>query len=233
MQEEPSMKKKFLLFDADRTLLDFAASEKSALAKTFAEYGLPFTDAVYQWHLVNNAKLWQDYEKGLIDRQTVLYTRFVRLFAHFGYEGDGAAFEDSYRHHLDRSCDLFPEALEVLHTLRKTHQLYIVTNGVASTQETRLRDSGLTPLFDGIFISEQVGSQKPQKEFFDHCFARIPDFDPALALIIGDSLTSDIKGGNNAGIETCWFNPEGEENHTDAKVDAEIKNLRELYALLT
>lgn len=226
------MKKKFLLFDADRTLLDFAASEKSALGKTFGEYGLPFTEEVYQWHLVNNAKLWQDYEKGLIDRKTVLYTRFVRLFAAFGYEGDGAAFEDSYRYNLDHSCDLFPEAMEVVQTLKKAHKLYIVTNGVASTQENRLRDSGLAPWFDDIFISEQVGSQKPQKEFFDHCFARISGFDPAQALIIGDSLSSDIKGGNNAGIDTCWFNPEGAENHSDARVDAEIRNLRDLYALL-
>lgn len=226
------MKKKFLLFDADRTLLDFSASEKSALAKTFAEYDLPFTPEVYQWHLVNNAKLWQDYEKGIIDRKTVLYTRFVRLFDHFGYEGDGAAFEDSYRHNLDNSCDLFPEAMEVVQTLSKTHDLYIVTNGVASTQENRLRDSGLSPWFKDIFISEQVGSQKPQKEFFDHCFARIPGFDPAQALIIGDSLSSDIKGGNNAGIETCWFNPEGAENHSDARVDVEIHSLKDLYSLL-
>lgn len=226
------MKKKFLLFDADRTLLDFALSEKKALAKTFAEYDLPFTDAVYQWHLVNNAKLWQDYEKGIIDRKTVLYTRFVRLFAHFGYKGDGAAFEDSYRHNLDHACEVFPEAPEVVQTLSKTHALYIVTNGVASTQEIRIADSGLKPYFKDIFISEHLGSQKPRKAFFDQCFARIPDFDPSLALIIGDSLTSDIKGGNNAGIETCWFNPAGEENHTDAKVDYEIRSLKELYGLL-
>lgn len=225
--------KKFLLFDADRTLLDFAASEKSALAKAFAEYQLPFTPEVYQWHLVNNAKLWEDYEKGIIDRKTVLYTRFVRLFAHFGYAGDGAAFEDCYRNHLDHSCDLFPEALEVVQTLSKTHELYIVTNGVASTQENRLRDSGLLPWFKDVFISELLGSQKPQKAFFDHCFARIPNFDPTLALIIGDSLTSDIKGGNNAGIETCWFNPEGLKNDTDAVVDVEIRNLKELYTLFT
>lgn len=226
------MKKKFLLFDADRTLLDFAASEKKALAKTFAEYHLPFTDAVYQWHLVNNAKLWQDYEKGLIDRHTVLYTRFVRLFAQFGYGGDGVAFEDSYRHNLDHACEVFPEVPEVVQTLSKAHDLYIVTNGVASTQEIRIADSGLKPYLKDIFISERLGSQKPQKEFFDQCFARIPDFDPKLAIIIGDSLTSDIKGGNNAGIETCWFNPHGEENHTDAKVDYEIRSLKELYALL-
>lgn len=226
------MKKKFLLFDADRTLLDFAASEKKALAKTFAEYNLPFTDAVYQWHLVNNAKLWQDYEKGIIDRKTVLYTRFVRLFEHFGYAGDGAAFEDSYRHNLDHACEVFPEASEVVQTLSKTHDLYIVTNGVASTQETRIGDSGLKPYLKDIFISEYLGSQKPQKAFFDQCFARIPDFDPTLALIIGDSLTSDIKGGNNAGIETCWFNPNGEENHTDAIADYEIRSLKELYDLL-
>lgn len=226
------MKKKFLLFDADRTLLDFAASEKKALAKTFAEYDLPFTDAVYQFHLVNNANLWQDYENGIIDRKTVLYTRFVRLFAHFGYAGDGAAFEDSYRHNLDHACEVFEEAPEVIQTLSKTHDLYIVTNGVASTQETRIGDSGLKPYLKDVFISEYLGSQKPQKAFFDQCFARIPDFDPTLALIIGDSLTSDIKGGNNASIETCWFNPDGEENHTDAKVDYEIHSLKELYALL-
>ncbi len=226
------MKKKFLLFDADGTLLDFSASEKKALAKTFTEYRLPFTDAVYQWHLVNNAKLWQDYEKGIIDRKTVLYTRFVRLFTHFGYAGDGAAFEDSYRHNLDHACEVLPEAPEVVQTLSKTHNLYIVTNGVASTQETRIGDSGLKPYFKDIFISEYLGSQKPQKAFFDQCFARIPDFDPTLALIIGDSLTSDIKGGNNAGIETCWFNPNGEENHTNAKADLEIRSLKELYDLL-
>lgn len=226
------MKKKFLLFDADRTLLDFSLSEKKALAKTFEEYHLPFTDAVYQWHLVNNAKLWQDYEKGLIDRQTVLYTRFVRLFAHFGYKGDGAAFEDSYRHNLDHACEVFPEATEVVQTLSKTHLLYIVTNGVASTQRIRFADSGLLPYLQDLFISEELGVQKPRKEFFDACFARIPDFDPKLALIIGDSLSSDIKGGNNAGIETCWFNPYGEENHTDAIVDYEIRSLKELYSLL-
>lgn len=226
------MKKKFLLFDADRTLLDFAASEKNALAKTFAEYQLPFTDAVYQWHLVNNAKLWEDYEKGIIDRKIVLYTRFVRLFQQFGYVGDGAAFEDSYRHNLDHACDLLPDALEVVQTLSRTHQLYIVTNGVASTQENRLRDSGLAPYFRDIFISELIGSQKPQRAFFEHCFARIPAFDPAEALIIGDSLTSDIKGGNLADIDTCWFNPSRAENHTDARVDVEIHSLKELYILL-
>ena len=226
------MKKKFLLFDADNTLLDFSTSEKNALAKTFAEYDLPCTDEVHQWHLVNNAKLWQDYEKGLIDRKAVLYTRFVRLFEHFGYEGDGAAFEDSYRHSLDHSCDLFPETMEVIQTLSRTHELYLVTTGVASTQETRMQESGLKPWFRDIFISEQIGFQKPRKEFFEHCFARIPDFDPAQALIIGDSLSSDIKGGNNAGIDTCWFNPHGAENHTDARVSVEIHSLNELYLLL-
>ena len=120
----------------------------------------------------------------------------------------------------------------MVQTLSKTHNLYIVTNGVASTQQIRIGDSGLQPYFKDIFISELLGSQKPQKEFFDHCFERIPDFDPSLALIIGDSLTSDIKGGNNAGIETCWFNPDGEENNTDAKVDYEIKSLKALYSLL-
>lgn len=224
--------KKFLLFDADHTLLDFRASEKKALSQTFAEYGLPFPDAVYQQYQLQNAKLWQDYEKGLIDRKTVLHTRFCKLFAQFGYAADGAAFEDSYRFHLDRACDLMPDAIEVVAQLSKTHALYIVTNGVVSTQKMRLRDSGLAPYFRDVFISEEVGCQKPQKAFFDQCFARIPDFAPADAIIIGDSLSSDIKGGNLAGIDTCWFNPEGKKNESDAQPDYKIRALRELLALL-
>ncbi len=226
------MKKKFLLFDADRTLLDFSASERNSLAKAFADYGLPFSDEVYQFHLKHNAKLWEDYEKGLIDRETVLYTRFVRLFAHFGYQADGVAFEDCYRHHLERSCELLPDALEVVQTLTRTHLLYLVTNGVSSTQRMRMRDSGLAPYFQELFISEEIGWQKPRREFFDYCFAHIPDFQREQALIIGDSLTSDIRGGNQAGIETCWFNPEGAENNADVQVDYEIRSLKELYALL-
>lgn len=224
--------KKFLLFDADHTLLDFRASEKKALSQTFAEYDLPFPDAVYQYYQVHNAKLWQDYEKGLIDRQAVLHTRFVQLFRHFGYDADGAAFEDHYRFHLDRACDLMPDALEVVERLSRTHALYIVTNGVISTQKMRLRDSGLAPYFSDVFISEEIGCQKPQKAFFDQCFARIPHFSPDAALIIGDSLSSDIKGGNLAGIETCWFNPEGKKKTADVRVDYEIRALRELLALL-
>ena len=224
------MKKKFLLFDADRTLLDFSASEKSALAKTFAEYNLPFTSEVYQWHLVNNAKLWQDYEKGLIDRKTVLYTRFVRLFDHFGYEGDGAAFEDSYRHNLDNSCDLFPEAMEVVQALSKTHDLYIVTNGVASTQENRLRDSGLAPWFKDIFISEQVGSQKPQKEYFDFVFERLGNPDKKSVLMVGDSLTSDMKGAVAYGIDSCWLNRKGQT--TDLPVTYTVTEVSEIFSAI-
>lgn len=226
------MKKKFLLFDMDRTLLDFAASERAALAKTFREYALPFSDEIYGYHLVNNAKLWEDYEKGLIDRETVLYTRFVRLFQHFGFEGDGVAFENSYRANLSRGHELMEGALHTVQTLAQSHTLYIVTNGVAETQRLRLHDSGLQPYFSGLFISEEIGSQKPQKAFFDVCFAHIPGFDATLALIIGDSLSSDILGGNNAGIDTCWFNPQGQANNTTAKPTTEIRRLTELIPLL-
>lgn len=226
------MEKKFLLFDMDRTLLDFAATERAALAKTFEAYGLPFSGEVYRWHLVHNARLWEDYEKGLIDRETVLYTRFANLFRHFGFAGDGVAFEDSYRENLSLGHDLTEGAFSTIQALSKTHALYIVTNGVAETQRRRLHDCGLEGYFLGLFISEEIGAQKPQKAFFDACFARIPGFDPALALIIGDSLTSDILGGNNAGIDACWFNPAGLENHTAAKAAAEIRSLPELLPLL-
>lgn len=226
------MKKKFLLFDMDRTLLDFAAAEQTALKATFQEYHLPFSDEVYKYHLVNNARLWENYEKGLIDRDTVLHTRFVQLFRHFRFEGDGVAFEGSYRKNLSLGHELMEGALHTVQTLAQNHMLYIVTNGVAETQKQRLHDSGLQAYFKGLFISEEIGSQKPQKAFFDACFARIPCFDPALTLIIGDSLSSDILGGNNAGIDTCWFNPQGIKNNTSAKVSVEIRRLKELISIL-
>lgn len=221
-----------LLFDADNTLFDFNACEKEALKLTFKKYGYPLNEEVSSSYERINLALWNRYEQGEIDRRTVIYTRFGQLFQEIGIEDDGIAFEDDYQELLGQQHFFVEAAEEVIDRLARDFDLYIVTNGVTATQFRRLKESGLDRYMKQIFVSEKTGYQKPMKEYFDYCFTRIECFNPAEALIIGDSLSSDIKGGNNSGITTCWFNPKGHINDTDAKVDYEIKHLKELYELL-
>lgn len=217
-----------LLFDADRTLLDFDATEKQALKGTFEKYKIPFHEEIQQTYQKLNHQLWKAYEEGSIDRHTVIYTRFDKLFSEFGLKVDGVAFEDDYQVALSRGHDLMAHAMDVVTKLKKKHDLYIVTNGVSATQYRRLNDSGLDQHFKKLFISEECGYQKPQKEYFDVVFQHIQPKDKDRVLIIGDSLSSDIQGGINAGIHTCWFNPEKSKNDKGLVIDHEITDLREL-----
>lgn len=223
---------KFLLFDVDDTLLDFKSSEKAALQSLFEEQRIPFTETIAQTYSRVNQKLWQAYEMGEISRETIFNTRFSVVFEELGQAVDGEVFERHYRHLLGEGHDLIDGSLKLIQDLSNQYDCYVVTNGVSDTQYRRLTDAQLLPYFEGIFVSEDTGFQKPMKAFFDHVFARIPHFDPERALIIGDSLTSDIQGGINAGINTCWFNPEQKENHTAILPTYEIQHLSEIYSLL-
>ena len=179
-----------------------------------------------------NQDLWESFEKGEINREEVLNTRFSTLFKAYNREVDGALLETSYRSYLEEGKQLLDGALELITDLQNQYDLYIVTNGVSKTQYKRLRDSGLYQLFKDIFVSEDTGFQKPMKEYFDYVFARIPNFDVNQTLIIGDSLSADIKGGQLAGIDTCWFNPEMKPNNTNIVPTYEIQKLEELYRIL-
>lgn len=227
------MKKyKTLLFDVDDTLLDFAAAEKLALRLLFEEQHIPLNAEIEARYKKINLGLWRDFEAGEIDRDTVVYTRFSRLFKEYGHKVDGVLLEKRYRAFLEEGHQLVDGAFELITTLKNEFDLYIVTNGVAKTQDKRLRDSGLYPLFKGIFVSEAAGYQKPMREFFDYAFARIPNISLMETLIIGDSLSSDIKGGMQAGVDTCWFNPEMKKNETNIAPTHQIQRLDELYRIL-
>jgi 2-haloacid dehalogenase len=221
-----------LLFDADNTLFDFHACEEEALKLVFQKYGFSLNQEVADTYQGINTELWRQYEQGLMDRHTVIYSRFGLLFQKIGIQDDGIAFEDDYQELLGMQHFFIEDAFEVVMNLYKEFDLYIVTNGVTATQLRRLKDSGLDRYMKQIFVSEETGYQKPMKEYFDYCFERIVNFDLSRTIIIGDSLSSDIKGGNNANITTCWYNPGRIENHTDARVDYEITSLKELYPLL-
>ena len=221
-----------LLLDADNTLLDFSAGEKEALKQTFQKYGYLLNEEIAATYEGINVNLWRQYELGKMDRKTVIYSRFGLLFKEIGIEDDGIKFEDDYQELLGMQHLFMEDALQVVEYLYEKYDLYIVTNEVTATQLRRLKESNLDQYMKKIFVSEKTGYQKPMKEYFDYCFNRIADFDPSRTMIIGDSLSSDMKGGNNAGISTCWFNPLRLENHSDVKVDYEIQNLKELCELL-
>ncbi|MDF9448206.1 YjjG family noncanonical pyrimidine nucleotidase [Bacillus toyonensis] len=227
------MKKyKTLLFDVDDTLLDFQKTEKVALRMLFEEKGIPLTSEVEARYKKVNKGLWDVFEKGEINRDEVVNTRFSILFKEYGEEVDGILFENNYRSYLEEGNQLIQGAFEFINQIQNEYDLYIVTNGVSKTQDKRLRNAGLHSLFKGIFVSEDTGFQKPMKEYFDYVFERIPSFASGEGLIIGDSLSADIKGGYVVGIDTCWFNPEKKLNDSEIVPTYEVHSFEDLYALL-
>lgn len=221
-----------LLFDVDDTLLDFKAAEKLALQMLFNDQNYPLTAEIEENYKNINEHLWKSFEEGNLNRDEVVNTRFSLLFKEYGLLVDGTLLERKYRSFLEEGHQLIDGAMELIYYLQHHYDLYIVTNGVSKTQDKRLRDSGLFPLFKGIFVSEDTGFQKPMKGFFDYVFTRIPNFSVDHSLIIGDSLSSDIKGGQLVGMDTCWFNPGLKENNTSIIPTYQIQKLDELYHIL-
>lgn len=223
---------KALLMDVDGTLLDFDRAEAAAFRKVLVQYGFePEERFVEEYHRINQ-ECWEAFECGLMERDKVLTVRFERFFGRHGLSLSGEEAENAYRAWLEEGAYLIEGATEILDYLKERYPLYVVTNGVGATQRKRLKASGLDQYFHDIFISEEANSQKPQKKFFDYCFVHIPDIKPEEMMVIGDSLTSDIQGGVNAGIDTCWFNPKGNENRKSLPVTKEIRRLSELKTFL-
>jgi 2-haloacid dehalogenase len=223
---------KYLFFDIDDTLLDFQATEKEALRALFAEQNMDLTAEDERRYKEINQGLWNAYENGKIDRDEVLNTRFSIFFMHYDLKVNGSLLERKYRSYLEQGHQLIDGAMDLIIQLQPQYELYIVTNGVSKTQDRRLRDSGLYPYFKDIFVSEDTGFQKPMKEFFEYVFDRIPNYIPEQGLIIGDSLSADIKGGQISGLDTCWFNPLRKENQSGLSPTFEIQQLKEIHEIL-
>lgn len=222
-----------VLFDLDDTLFDFHKAEKIALTKTLVHFGIDPTEETLALYSTINAAHWKRLELGEISREEVKVGRYRELFKTIGVECDPVKATAYYESMLAIGHYFMPGAPELLEELYGKYRLYIVSNGTAKVQEGRIGSSGITKYMDGIFISQILGANKPDKQFFDICFAEIPDFSLSETVIIGDSLSSDIKGGINAGITTVWFNPKGIENDNDIKPDYTIKELSEVPGLLS
>ena len=222
-----------VLFDLDDTLFDFHKAEKIALTKTLVHFGIDPTEETLALYSTINAAHWKRLELGEISREEVKVGRYRELFKTIGVECDPVKATAYYESMLAIGHYFMPGAPELLEELYRKYRLYIVSNGTAKVQEGRIGISGIKKYMDGIFISQILGANKPDKQFFDICFSEIPDFSLSETVIIGDSLSSDIKGGINAGITTVWFNPKGIENDNDIKPDYTIKELSEVPGLLS
>ena len=226
------MRYEFLLFDADNTLFDFDRAVRRAFAASCAAAGLTATEELLARYCVHNDACWEMFDRGEASKDFILLERFRRFFAELGVDADPAA---ANRAHLDtlETCS-FPMAhsVEVCRTLAQTRRLFLITNAVARVQRGRLARAEIKPYLEAAFISEEAGAQKPTREYFDYVFAHIDGITRDNCLVIGDSLSSDIRGANNYGIPCCWFNPKRVPRPGGLRIDYEITDLRELYDIV-
>ena len=223
---------KTLLWDVDGTLLDFRAAEKHGMTKCMAEIGITLTDEMLARYSAINRSWWGKHERREATREELFVGRLKDFFEEFGVDyTDYDTFNSHYQIALGEEVFPMDDCLTLLAELKGVCKQYMVTNGSRVAQELKLAKSGIDKLADGVFISEVVGVQKPDKAFFDAVQAAT-GYVPEETMIIGDSLSSDIKGGNNAGIKTCWYNPRGGGKYEDVETDYVIGNLWELKELL-
>lgn len=223
------MKYTTLLFDLDDTLLDFCKAEDNAITLLFEKYGIPVTDENKKLYSDINRAKWTALEKGEITRKELFTTRFADFFAVLGLAADSKKANEEYISFLGQGHFLIDGALETCRILSLKYSMFIITNGAKKAQEGRLTDSPLMQYFDGVFISEEIGYDKPKKEYFDYVYTHIPEKDKSKTLIIGDSINSDIAGAAGYGIDSCWVN-RGEEKASPATYT--VKKVADLLLIL-
>ena len=220
-----------LFLDLDNTLLDFTKAEAVAVRKVLKDYSLPFDDNAVKTYSEINRQYWERFERGEIPKSDIFEGRFKSFLEFCGEVRDTAAISRDYCSNLSEGYFKVEYAEEILEYLKsKGYYLCATTNGLSSTQFRRIKNSGIEPYFDRIFVSEEIGHQKPEKEYFDYVIKNIPEKDKTKMLIVGDSQSSDILGGINSGIDTCWYNPEKAEPKYSSKF--EISTLLDLKNLL-
>ena len=223
-----------ILWDVDGTLLNFIAAEKAAMKALFKEYGLgECSDERIQRYSQINRKYWERLERGEITKREVLVGRFIEFFEEEGIDISIAQeFNEKYQLRLGDTIVYCDDSLDIIRSLQGKVKQYVVSNGTVAAQTKKLRLSGIGEVMDGIFLSEELGTEKPNIGFFDKVFEAFGEVDKKQILIVGDSLTSDIKGGNNAVIVKCWYIPGKKKAAEEYKIDYEITDLHEVYEIL-
>lgn len=217
-----------LLFDVDVTLLDFKAAEQEAITATLAAAGLPSGEDTIALYSAINAGLWAQLERGEIKKDKLVVRRFTQLLEQLDAKGDAIKLNNDFMTRLSNTATMIPGADELLAELAEFATLAVITNGIYKVQMGRLEKSGLLPYFDDIFVSEKMGVTKPSPKFFSEALRRLGVKNKEKTLVIGDSLMADIKGGNSAGLHTCWMNHDNVENNTDIKPTYMVRGYAEL-----
>ncbi|MGN7358383.1 YjjG family noncanonical pyrimidine nucleotidase [Paenibacillus sp. SAF-054] len=228
------MSYEWVLLDADETLFDFRMSESRALSTVLASMQLDPEDlAITDSYNRINRGLWKELEQGLINSTELKVERFRRFCLEQGLNEDAGVISDRYIQSLSEQAFILAGALDLCLYLKDNgYRMAIITNGIKQVQFGRINRSELKDFFEAVIVSEDTGFQKPQPGIFEHAFAAIGSTEKEKMLMVGDSLTSDIQGGINAGIDTCWFNPDRVTNDTGIIPTYEIHDLAELKAIL-
>jgi putative hydrolase of the HAD superfamily len=227
------MKYEVILFDADDTLFDFKKSEREAFKNSMLEFNMEYDEnhhlKIYQGI---NTVLWKEFEVGLITQEKLKVERFKRLSESLKATFDENEFSKVFIKHLANGSFLFDDSMELIQSLHKNYKLTIITNGLKDVQHKRISKSSISEYFEAVVVSEEVKVSKPDAKIFEYALNNIKHTDKSKVLIVGDSLSSDIQGGINFGIDTCWYNPNGIENTTGIIPTYEIYNLMELNDIL-
>lgn len=226
------MKYTTLLIDVDDTLLDFLRCEENAFLKTCEMYKIENGEKIYPRYSQINDNVWKELEQGIISRKEVVVVRFERLFKELGLDFDPAQFNYEYRKNLSNFYFYIDGAEDFLKKIKGKIKICAITNGIKFVQDIRLKESGLCNYFDKIFISEESGYAKPDRRFFDWAIDRMDEKDRTKILMFGDSLTSDMQGGMNAELDTCWFNPKNKENYLNLPLTYTVKTYDEILKIL-
>lgn len=221
----------FLFLDLDDTVLDFGATERKSISRLLRTVGVEPTDEIIHRYHVINLEHWRRLERGEISRDQISH-RFDVLFGELGVAVSTPECERLYRQFLSEGEDVLPGAADALAALQGKYRIFAATNSTVAVQTGRLARTGLREYFEQLFMSEELGAYKPDPEFFRRAFARIDGFDPNRAMIVGDSLTSDILGGIHAGIATCWLNPAGRQHPAHIRPDCQIQSIAGLPRIL-
>ncbi len=225
-----------ILWDVDNTLLDFDYSCRGALKQGFQTLGIKLTEDMINRYFQINEGYWKRFEKGEVTKEQVLHGRFADFFEEYGLlehpQVSVQAFRMEYQKSLGNIYSYLDDSLTICKALQTKLKQYIVTNGVSATQRSKLGLSGFAEVMNDLFISEEIGAPKPQAEFFEYCLSKIEEKDRSKILLVGDSLSSDIKGANTVGIKACWYNPKEKELSNEYTVDYEITDLHQVYEIL-
>ncbi len=220
-----------LYFDLDNTLLDFSAAEHNAIRKLFELHNLPVSDEKIAKYSAINLTWWERFEKGEIQKHEIYSGRFREYLAYYQLNGDPVKMSEDYFDFLSEGYDLIDGADKALEYIKsKGYTVCITTNGMSRTQYRRIDNCAIKQYFDYIFVSEDAGHQKPEKEYFDFVMANTPEKDKSKILVIGDSMSSDILGGINFGVDTCWLNPKS--NSSTHKSTYEIQKIMHICDIL-